>query len=1384
MGLAVHIAQEAVYPMNAVRVAAEGASTIEHHYGYAESSFSDRQIQKLPPDYNYSSEPERFYETGAVWLQAELEKLHTSVIDSLLATSEKTGFTLVPTMVVYEANRDIERAKSLPWLKDFALPAIMAHWSPSPSAHGSYFYHWTSDDEADWAQMYRRWQDFVEDYKNRGGKVAVGSDVGSIYSLWGLATIREIALLEECSFSPLEALHSATEVGAISLGSHQLGAIRPGYLADLVVLTANPLEDIKVMYGTDATRQSEDGRSKVKAVNTPFAMASSSTRRPYFRTSRTWSRKPRLNHQARGTKPMHKLSRELLAAFTGLFIVLFASLAASRAQRADTEPQSRFAQDQPTAGNPFAQMHYRQIGPGGNRVAAVVGEPGNPMVIYAGASDGGIWKTGDGGTTWAPVFDRQNVSAIGALAIDPSNHNTVWAGTGETWIIRPDQSMGDGIYKSTDGGASWQHMGLGLTGHIGRILVDPHNSNVVYACAMGQAYRPQQERGIYRSADGGKSWKQVLFVDQNTGCSELSMDAHDNQTLFAGMWQIAINTWDEHSGGPGGGVYVSHDGGETWSKVSGHGLPAADKAIGKVAVQVAPSDSNRIYALIQEDTPRFYRSDDRGETWKIVNQLHVLSERSPYYTRFAVDPKDENFIFFVAVTIVYSRDGGVTLADDITVPAGDVHDVWYDPDNAERVMVAHDHGISVSLNGEKTYATYAFPIAQMYHAFTDDEIPYNVMGNRQDEPTFRGPSNNLQPGRGINAGGITAGDWTQIGGCEPGFSIPDYTNSNIIWSGCYNGDLTRMDLRTGQARWVSPWPEADYGWAPKDVRYRFHWTMPLAISPHDHNRIYAGSQYVHQTEDSGQSWKLISPDLTLNDKSHQQSSGGMHGDNLMTFEGSVLYAIAESPVKAGVIWTGSTDGQVNLTQDGGKSWTNLTKNIAGMPPLGTIWSITPSAFDAGTAYVVNNLEQGAGDYNAYVYKTADFGRTWKLITGSIPKSVNSSAHTIVEDPIRKGMLFLGTDNFIYITWDDGDHWTLLRNNMPPAPIYWLTIQKRYNDLVAATYGRGFWILDDITPLRTFDLAKATDVTLFKPRPSYRYRTLNNTKQADTYNHVVGENPPTGADLNYYLKSSAKKVTISITTEDGKPVRELTGSTEPGINRIWWDLRYEAPSTVKLRNSPPGEPWVKTTNGPDHDWRPLVHWRNYTTGPQVAPGMYIVKLNVDGKKAEDKLTILRDPKDLGTEQDIESNTNFLLQLRSELNESATTINRIEWTRKQLTDLQTILLTKPNSFPAIQLAKQLGQQIDSVERLFFPLELTGRTEDAFRVPTVLYGKLTNLAFLVDGGADLPPTDQSVALNKELQQQLAEAQQASANVYSRLIPQFNDALKSQGFAGVLLP
>src|SRR5437764_611768 len=666
-------------------------------------------------------------------------------------------------------------------------------------------------------------------------------------------------------------------------------------------------------------------------------------------------------------------------------------------------PAQNAAPTQSTPQNPLAQLHFRHVGPVGNRAAAIVGEPGNPLVVYIGAASGGIWKTTDGGTRWKPVFDDQDVSAVGALAIAPTQHETVWAGTGEPWLIRPFHAMGDGVYKSTNGGRTWSRMGLEQTGHIARIIVDPHDANIVFACAVGQAYRTQRERGIFKTTDGGKTWQQALFVNENTGCSELSMDAHDSQTLFAGTWQVDIKTWGLNSGGLGGGVYVTHDGGATWNKVVGHGLPDANQPVGKTAVQVAPSNSDRVYALIEQQTPTLYRSEDGGRNWRVVNREHVMAERAPYYTRFGVSPDNDNLLYCVSVSYSISRDGGESFAKNIIPAGGDNHDIWIDPTNPNRILVANDGGGSISLDRGASYYRVVLPIAQIYHVFTDTQIPYYVYGNRQDGPSFMGPSNNLEGGAGLFGGGITSGEWRSYGGCESGFGVPDPADFNIVWSGCYNGGLDRADMRSGQARSVEIWPDATYGWTPADVKYRWHWTFPITISPHDHNTVYVGSQVVHVTTDGGQSWKDISPDLTTNDKAHQQNSGGIASDNLMTFDGATLYAIAESPLQKGVIWTGTNDGQVQITRDGGAHWSNVTKSIPGLPPWGTVFNIEASHFDAGTAYITVDLQQ-VGNYDPFVYKTTDFGQSWKLISATVPKSVSSFAHCIREDPVRKGML--------------------------------------------------------------------------------------------------------------------------------------------------------------------------------------------------------------------------------------------------------------------------------------------------------------------------------------------------------------------------------------------
>jgi photosystem II stability/assembly factor-like uncharacterized protein len=1021
--------------------------------------------------------------------------------------------------------------------------------------------------------------------------------------------------------------------------------------------------------------------------------------------------------------------------------------------------------------DPLKSLHFRHLGPIGNRASAIVGEPGNPLVIYIGAASGGIFKTANGGVKWTPVFDDQDVSSIGALAIAPSDHSIVWAGTGEPWLIRPDHAMGDGIYKSVNAGKTWKRMGLEATGHIARVIVDPHDADVVYACAVGQAYRPQKERGVFKTTDGGKTWSAALFVNENTGCSELSMDAHDPSTLFAGMWQIDIKTWKNNDGGPGGGAYVTHDAGRTWEKLAGNGLPGKDETVGKTAVQVAPGNPDRVYALIEQGTPVLYRSDDGGKTWKAVNRSHVMAERAPYYVRFAVAPDNDDLLHFMSVSYSVSRDGGETLATPLPEPFGDCHDVWIDPLDPKRVLVASDGGGSISLDGAKTWFQAVLPIAQMYHVAVDDQIPYWVYGNLQDGPSYMGPSNNLE---GTEAG-IAAGDWRSAGGCEDGFNIPDPQDHNITWAGCYDGQLDRTDLRTGQSRSVMVWPDPAYGFAPADVKYRFHWTFPIHISPHDHNTVYVGSQYVHMTSDGGQTWKEISPDLTLNDKSHQQSNAGMAADNLMTWDGATLFSIAESPVQKGTIWVGTNDGQVQVTRNGGQSWTNVTKGIAGLPPWGTVSNVEPSHFDAGTAYITVDLQQ-IGNYDPYVYKTADFGQTWKLISASVPRSVSSFAHCVREDPVRKGMLYLGTDNALYVSWDDGGKWTRLRGNLPPAPIYWMEVQPRFHDLVIASYGRGLWILDDVTSLRGWEQTQAADATLFAPRPAYRYRIKQDLRSRDANSAVVGENPPYGADITFDLKQAPKQLEIAILGPTGEVVRTLKpvdpkaaeGEDEAekaldkklngpeikptaGWNRVWWDLRYEPLKLVRMRVSPPGEPWVK--NGP-RGYRRLTWWSPSIAAPRVAPGKYTVRLTVDGKSFTQPLEVRRDPSSLGSEQDVQAQAEFLHGLVKQLDEAADMINHLEWTRLQLEQRRSQLADNQ----AADSSKAIGdleQKVIAAESKLVDIYLTGRVEDSFRHPMGLYEKMTNLmAQLAEGGADLPPTASQIAVNQLFQQRLAEA------------------------------
>jgi photosystem II stability/assembly factor-like uncharacterized protein len=1000
----------------------------------------------------------------------------------------------------------------------------------------------------------------------------------------------------------------------------------------------------------------------------------------------------------------------------------------------------------------YGIFRYRTIGPPGNRVISVVGEPGNPLVVYAGAASGGIWKTTDGGNTWAPIFDDQTAQSIGSLAIAPSDHNVVWAGTGESFV-RSNFSIGDGIYKSTDAGRTWTNTGLGEVARIGRIVIHPTDPDVVYAAALGHIYGPQQERGVFRTTDGGATWERVLFVNEDTGASDLAMDPSNPRHLIAGMWTIDQKTWVRTSGGPEGGVYESSDGGETWEHLGpSRGLP--QPPVGKVAVAFAPSDPNRIYALIETDMEKFdgilWRSDNGGGRWQQVSMDYNLYNRPHYYTRVAVSPTDADEVYFPAHGVRRSTDGGRTW---YPVPGvgGDDHDMWIDPDNADRMLVGNDGGVRLSFNRGQTWARPELPIAQIYHVSVDDQIPYYVYGNRQDGPSRRGLSRG-NPG------------WHSVGGGESGFTYADWQDNNIIWSGNYGGSLTVYSVETGHSRNVRIWPDNSMGWGPADLEYRWNWTTPIHISPHDSSTIYAGSQHVHRTTNGGQSWEVISPDLTTNDKSRQLDSGGLTIDNAGGVDaGATLFAIAESRAEQGVIWAGSNDGQVSVTRNGGRNWTNVSANIPGLSEWGTVSNIEPSRFAAGTAYISVDLHQ-MNNRDPYAYRTEDFGQTWTKITDGVPRSVFSYVHVIREDPFREGMLYLGTENSIYFSLDDGESWNPIQANMPHAPVHWLTIQERFSDLVVGTYGRGFWIMNDISPLRQLtDEVLASDVHLFDAVPTYR--------------GAIGS-----ANINYWLNDPPDgPVTITITDESGNGVTTLRGTRNQGINRVSWNLRHESKGPpVRLRTLPPDFPedpsvWPQYMSFNADGWR---SGGGPAPGPGVVPGSFTVTLKVGNDEQATELVVHKDPASEGTLADIRAQNELAFRLQDARVQVAIMANALEWVRKQIKDLGSLAAADSRDLAAVLASlDEVGGTATALESEFFNLKHTY----FLRSPAMLMSKLGSVG---SGSVDFPPTDQQVEVAAMLIGQAAERQAEFDALVNQELPRINQLLTANGLPIIVVP
>ena len=698
---------------------------------------------------------------------------------------------------------------------------------------------------------------------------------------------------------------------------------------------------------------------------------------------------------------------------------------------------------------PWKGLQYRLIGPyRGGRVVAASGVVGHDDVYYFGAVAGGVWKTTDGGLSWKPVFDKtKNASpAIGALAVSESDPNVIYVGTGEA-CIRGNIVGGNGVYKSIDAGKTWNFIGLADTHAIGRIIVDPKNPNVAFVAALGHPFGESQERGIFRTRDGGKTWDKVLYKDTKTGGIDITFDPTNANILYAALWQTKRTPWSMDSGGPGSGLYKSIDGGTTWKEIKGHGLP--DGIIGRIGVTVSGANPNRVWAVVEADKGGIYRSDDGGENWRLMTDDHRFRQRAWYYSHIFADPKASDTVYILNTSMYRSNDGGKTFTR-IRTPHGDNHALWIDPTNPKRMINGNDGGANVSTNSGDSWTTiYNQPTAQFYHVTTDTRTPYYVYGAQQDNTTVAIASAGLD-------GSIDRSDWYDVGGGESGYIAPDPTNPDIVYAGSYGGEVTRYDHRTHQEQGVNPWPVNPIGWAAADVKHRFQWTEPIVFSPHDPKTLYYGGEVLFKTTDNGMNWIIISPDLTRNDKSKQAASGGpITKDNTGVEVYDTIFSVVESPVQKDLIWVGTDDGLVHLTRDGGQHWENITPNA--MPEWGTVSMIEASPVDAGTAYIAVERHK-MDDFTPYVYKTTDFGKTWTKLVNGLP--ANNYVHAVRVDPKRAGLLFAGTEQGIYVSFDDGAHWQPMQTNLPVAPINDLVVKN--TDLVVATHGRSFWILDDIT----------------------------------------------------------------------------------------------------------------------------------------------------------------------------------------------------------------------------------------------------------------------------------------------------------------------------------
>ena len=1015
--------------------------------------------------------------------------------------------------------------------------------------------------------------------------------------------------------------------------------------------------------------------------------------------------------------------------------------------------------------SPFHGMRWRLIGPfRGGRVVAVTGIPGNATTFYFGAVAGGVWKTTDAGQTWKPEFQHQAVSSIGAIAVAPSDPNIVYAGTGEA-DIRGDISYGDGVYKSIDGGKTWRHLGLTRTQRIGALIVDPKNARRLFVAALGDVFGPSTHRGLYRSLDGGRTWQKVLYVNNRTGAIDVVFDPDNAHILYAAMWQADRTPWGMTSGGPGSGLYKSTDGGTTWKRLSGHGLPGG--VLGKISVSVSGADPDRVYALIEAKKGGLYVSNNAGRSWHLVNSHDSLRQRAWYFTDVYADPKAVDTVYVLNTSMLRSTDGGRTFKN-VGAPHGDNHDLWIDPTDPQRMINGNDGGATITENGGRSWSTLNNqPTAEFYHVATDSRFHFYVYGAQQDNSTVAIAST-------TDRGVITNKDWYSVGGGESGWVVPEPGDPNIVYAGSYDGLITRWDRKTGQEQDINPWPDNPMGSAAAGLKYRFQWTAPIMISPFAPHNLYFGGNVLFKSTDQGQSWTVISPDLTRNDKAKQASSGGpITQDNTSAEYYDTIFCLAESPVRRGVLWAGSDDGLVHVTRDGGRHWANVTPPT--LPKWTKISIIEASHFAPGAAYVAANGEK-SDDFHPYIFKTSDYGRTWTRIVNGLPPDVY--VHVVRQDPVRRDLLFAGTEQGIFYSLNDGAEWHSLQLNLPTAPVRDIAVHG--SELVVATHGRAFWILDDITPLRQFQPAiAAAAVHLYRPRTAYRSRSFG-----FFFRHLqgVGQGAPGGAIVDYWLKSKPKgPVTLKILTASGQVVdsystarkkapaaggffaRFLQGPKLPdhaGLNRFVWNERYPNPKPIIP---------------------PIGHW-GFAQGVLATPGHYQIQLTAAGRTYTEPLVIQPDPRVRATAADYQRQFALAQQIAAKVSAIDQAVNQMRAVEKQLAALQGRIAAQPRAHAVLVAAKALHGDVRKVVAALADVHIQSG-EDALNYPIRLNDKYANLLSTVEG-SDNAPTRQSYAVYRYLNAKLRPQLAAWRSLQQHQLLALNRLMQKDGVLAIAAP